>query len=258
MKKVYLIGALLSFGLLAEAQSFMRFEDKAFNFGAKVGFNATFPVINSLSINGKEAENIDIEYKVGYLAAVFCRVNIERFFLQPSFSWHRSEGNIRFSIPQSLAWQYTEGDIRFNIPQTENSLPDGTNTQMPIGKNRITYKSATLEVPVMIGYYLVKEGPYALSMMFGPNIKYNYKTRYSTDMTDRPREFEDDNTPFGISIAAGLGVSIWRLFLDFSYEFGLNEVASDFREIGTEANQKGTLNIEKRTNIMSFSLGFLF
>ena len=58
MKKVYLIGALLSFGLLAEAQSFMRFEDKAFNFGAKVGFNATFPVINSLSINGKEAENI--------------------------------------------------------------------------------------------------------------------------------------------------------------------------------------------------------
>ena len=67
MKKVYLIGALLSFGLLAEAQSFMRFEDKAFNFGAKVGFNATFPVINSLSINGKEAENIDIEYKVGYL-----------------------------------------------------------------------------------------------------------------------------------------------------------------------------------------------
>ena len=34
MKKVYLIGALLSFGLLAEAQSFMRFEDMAFNFGA--------------------------------------------------------------------------------------------------------------------------------------------------------------------------------------------------------------------------------
>ena len=35
MKKVYLIGALLSFGLLAEAQSFMRFEDKAFNFEPK-------------------------------------------------------------------------------------------------------------------------------------------------------------------------------------------------------------------------------
>ena len=41
MKKVYLIGALLSFGLLAEAQSFMRFEDKAFNFGS--GIQRHFP-----------------------------------------------------------------------------------------------------------------------------------------------------------------------------------------------------------------------
>ena len=224
MKKIYLILLILPFCFSANAQKFIKIEDKTFNWGGKVGVNAALPIVKSLTIDNQEMEDIRLQYKVGYQAAVFARVNIDRF----------------------------------NIPQTENSLPDGTNTQMPIGKNRITYKSATLEVPVMIGYYLVKEGPYALSMMFGPNIKYNYKTRYSTDMTDRPREFEDDNTPFGISIAAGLGVSIWRLFLDFSYEFGLNEVASDFREIGTEANQKGTLNIEKRTNIMSFSLGFLF
>ena len=241
MKKIYLILLILPFCFSANAQKFIKIEDKTFNWGGKVGVNAALPIVKSLTIDNQEMEDIRLQYKVGYQAAVFARVNIDRFYIQPS-----------------LAWQYTEGDIRFNIPQTENSLPYGTNTQLPIGKNRITYKSATLEVPVMIGYYLVKEGPYALSMMFGPNIKYNYKTRYSTDMTDRPREFEDDNTPFGISIAAGLGVSIWRLFLDFSYEFGLNEVASDFREIGTEANQKGTLNIEKRTNIMSFSLGFLF
>lgn len=96
-------------------------------------------------------EDIRLQYKVGYQAAAFARVNIDRFYIQPS-----------------LAWQYTEGDIRFNIPQTESSLPDGTNTQMPIGKNRITYKSATLEVPVMVGYYLVKEGPYALSRCSAP------------------------------------------------------------------------------------------
>ena len=241
MKKIYLILQTYVFHLLIVYRQ--RFDNRE----RGIDSNFSSPVeclvfdLDKLLGVGRETEWKYQQYKVGYQAAVFARVNIDRFYIQPS-----------------LAWQYTEGDIRFNIPQTENSLPDGTNTQMPIGKNRITYKSATLEVPVMIGYYLVKEGPYALSMMFGPNIKYNYKTRYSTDMTDRPREFEDDNTPFGISIAAGLGVSIWRLFLDFSYEFGLNEVASDFREIGTEANQKGTLNIEKRTNIMSFSLGFLF
>lgn len=164
MKKIYLILLILPFCFSANAQKFIKIEDKTFNWGGKVGVNAALPIVKSLTIDNQEMEDIRLQYKVGYQAAVFARVNIDRFYIQPS-----------------LAWQYTEGDIRFNIPQTENSLPDGTNTQMPIGKNRITYKSATLEVPVMIGYYLVKEGPYALSMMFGPNIKYNYKTRYSTE-----------------------------------------------------------------------------
>ena len=225
MKKVYLIGALLSFGLLAEAQSFMRFEDKAFNFGAKVGFNATFPVINSLSINGKEAENIDIEYKVGYLAAVFCRVNIERFFLQPSFSWHRSEGNIRFSIPQSLP---------------ENNMLSNTSATTDL----LMMKTSSLEVPIMVGYNLVKKGPYGLSLMVGPKLKYNYKIAY---------------TPFGVNIATGVGVSIGRLFFDFVYEFGLNQVESDFEKVNNPVPEINyDINIDKRTNVMSISLGVLF
>lgn len=245
MKKIHLILLFLltlSFCLPVKAQKFITLEDKTFNWGGKVGVNAAFPIIQSLTIDNQEMEDVRLQYKVGYQAAVFARVNINRFYIQPS-----------------LSWQHTEGDIRFNIPQNMGALPDGSLSQIPIGKNRISYKSSTLELPVMIGYYLVKEGPYALSMMFGPNVKYNYKTRYNTDMADTPREFEDDNTPFRISIAAGLGISIGRLFLDFNYEFGLNEVASDFREIGhTDIRSDRSLNIEKRTNLMSFSLGFLF
>lgn len=241
MKRLYLLLWMLPLCLSAFAQEFIKIEEKAFNWGGEIGVNAAIPVVKSLTIDDREMEDIRLQYQVGYQAALFSRINIDRFYLQPS-----------------LVWRYTEGDIRFNIPQEENSLPEGTDTPTPIGRNRITYKSATIEIPVMVGYYLIKEAPYALSVMFGPNAKYNYKTRYSTDLTDSPREFEDDNTPFSISLAAGLGVSIGRLFLDFSYEFGLNEVASDFREIGTGTQPKGALSIEKRTNIMSFSLGFLF
>ena len=224
MKKVYLIGALLSFGLLAEAQSFMRFEDKAFNFGAKVGFNATFPVINSLSINGKEAENIDIEYKVGYLAAVFCRVNIERFFLQPSFSWHRSEGNIRFSIPQSLP---------------ENNMMSNTSATTDL----LMMKTSSLEVPIMVG----------------PKLKYNYKIAYTVESSTTHVEYVNDNTPFGVNIATGVGVSIGRLFFDFVYEFGLNQVESDFEKVNNPVPEINyDINIDKRTNVMSISLGVLF
>lgn len=242
MKKIYLLLLILPLCFPVNAQKFISIKDKTFNWGGKVGMNAALPIVNSMTIDDVEMEDIRLQYKVGYQASVFARVNIDRFYIQPS-----------------LTWQYSEGDIRFNIPQEDNSSLDGPFAQNPVSKNRITYKAATLELPVMVGYYLVKEGPYALSMMFGPNIKYNYKNRYSTSLTDMPREFVDNSTPFGISLAAGLGVSIWRLFFDFSYEFGLNEVASDFREISNnEVSKEGALSIDKRTNIMSFSLGFLF
>lgn len=240
MRKYYLIGALLSCCLLAGAQGIMRVEDKAFNFGAKVGFNATFPVLNSLSINGKEAENIDIEYKVGYLAAIFCRVNIERFFLQPSFSWHRSEGNIRFTIPQTLS---------------EENFQNNT----MVSSDLLMMKTNSLEVPIMVGYNLVKNGPYGLSLMIGPKFKYNYKLAYTVESSSTQIDYVNENTPFGLNIATGVGVSIGRLFFDFVYEFGLNQVESDFERVDNPVPEINyDINIDKRVNVMSISLGFLF
>lgn len=242
MKKCYLILFLFLSCLFIHAQKFISIDDKAFNWGGKVGFNSTFPIINSLEISDVEAKDIRLQYKVGYLAAVFCRINMNKFFMQPSLAWH-----------------YSEGDIRFNISQeTDNSINSGVQPSPHVPGNQLKYRTATLEMPIMIGYYLVKEGPYALSMMVGPNIKYNYKTRYTTNFTDSPREYSSDSTPYGINIATGLGVSIWRLFFDFTYEFGLNHVESDFKEIKTNLPPEGNITINKRTNVMSFSLGVLF
>lgn len=246
MKKIYPLLLAMLCSLPTFSQNLIEMKENAFNWGGKVGLNAAFPIINSLTINNVEMENIRLQYQVGFQVAVFARVNINRFYIQPS-----------------LGWQYTEGDIRFNYPQEEgeNSFPD-ISIQNPLFGNQITYKTATLEMPVMIGYYLVKENPYALSLQFGSAIKYNYKTRYSTNLTDQPREFEEESTPFGIGFVAGVGVSIGRLFFDFNYEFSLNEVASDFREINNNNNYQdsegGALRIDKRTNILNFSLGFLF
>lgn len=240
MRKFYLIAASLAFCLMAGAQGIMQVKDKAFNFGAKVGFNATFPVVNSLTINDKEVENVSLEYKVGYLAAVFCRVNIERFFIQPSVSWHRSEGNIRFSIPQ-------------NIPDDAVKLPSNEDiTQLGI-------KTNSLEVPVMIGYNLVKQGAYGLSVMAGPKLKYNYKVNYLFESNTLHHEYVSDSDPFGINITAGVGVSIGRLFFDFIYEFGLSQADSNFTQVNTPVPENNlNIAIDKRVNTMSISLGFLF
>lgn len=235
MKKSLLLLFMFFLGISVQAQKFISIEDKAFNFGAKVGFNSTFPIVNSLKIDDVEAENIRLQYKVGYQASMFCRINIDRFFIQPDLSWYR-----------------TEGDILFSLPET------GASASNNAGDDQLRLKSSSLELPVMIGYYLVKEGPYALSMMVGPKFRYNYKLRYTTHFSEVTNEYINDNTPFGIGIATGLGVSIWRLFFEFSYEFGLNQIESDFKDKSSQLPVERTISLDKRTNMMSFSLGFLF
>lgn len=238
MKKIFLLLFMFFAGISIQAQKFIQIDDKAFNFGAKVGFNSTSPIVNSLSIDDVEAENIRLQYKVGYQASIFCRINIDRFFIQPDLSWYR-----------------TEGEIFFSLPQVESA---DASTNIHTGNDLLKIRSASLELPVMIGYYLVKEGPYALSFMAGPKLKYNYKQRYTTHFSELTNEYINDNTPFGIGIATGLGVSIWRLFFEFTYEFGINQIESDFKDKSSQLPVERTISIDKRTNMMSFSLGFLF
>ncbi len=88
MKKILLLLPVFFLCISANAQKFIQIEDKAFNFGAKVGVNSTFPIVNSLTIDDVKAENIRLQYKVGYQASVFCRINIDRFFIQPDLSWY--------------------------------------------------------------------------------------------------------------------------------------------------------------------------
>ena len=104
MKKIYLLLLILPLCFPVNAQKFISIKDKTFNWGGKVGMNAALPIVNSLTIDDVEMEDIRLQYKVGYQASVFARVNIDRFYIQPSLTWQYSEGDIRFNIhsPQTL------------------------------------------------------------------------------------------------------------------------------------------------------------
>lgn len=218
------------------AQELPQVHNKVFNFGATVGFSAALPVINSITINDVRMEDIEVLNKVGYTASVFGRINISNFFIQPSFSWTHSYSNIAFSLPQT--------------PEEAS----GT-----INRQEMDIKIKSLEMPVLIGWNVIKEEEYALSIMAGPKFKYNYHVSYTPRMSNATQEFINDSSPFDLSIAAGVGVSIWRLFFDFVYEFGLNQVESDFKDGLTHLPLPETnTTIDKRINVLSFSIGFLF
>jgi hypothetical protein len=231
-----LLTGLLS--LPTNAQRILHKADKVFNWGGKIGCNSLFSNIGSLSINDVQMENVQQKYKVGYQASLFGRVNIDRFFIEPSVTWQHAESDIFFDIP-------TEYD------DTQRSVYD------IYPENRLRYKYKTVEIPVMIGYNIVKEDQYALSLSAGPAIRYNYKLDLNTSLKESFTVDEDENTPLGLGISLGVGASIGRLFLDFVYQFGINEVDSEFHKIKTAENE-WTLQLKKRTNVLNFSLGFMF
>lgn len=220
----------------------MNIQGKTFNMGATVGFNSIFPIINSIQVDGIELENIHLTYKVGHQASLFFRINVDRFFIQPSFSW-----------------QYSEGDIHFDMLPKEVQSDPLANSATILQTNRLEMTKKALQVPVHIGYHIVRQGPYGLSFTAGPTFKYNYNVSYQSLSPEAGHVFISESNPFGMNIGMGISVQIWSFFFDFSYEFGLNQTESDFRskqeEIPVLSNN---IHIDKRTNVLSFSLGIVF
>jgi len=235
MQKLHLILICLFCFLSVQAQEVFYTKDKRFNWGGTIGLKSTLPVIHSITIDGHQADNIHLQYKVGYLASLFCRINIDRVFLQPSISWHHFSSDIRFTLPLE------EGNV--------NPVTDYDNLEI---------KTKALEVPMLLGYNIVKEGPYGLSLMAGPKVSYKYNTRYNFNLSGAETTLSKNSDLFDINIVMGVGVSIWRLFFDFTYELGLNKTESDFMNVTSREVSNYDIAINKRVNVMSFSLGFLF
>ena len=79
IKKISFILILFSFCFQAKAQKFItNYEEKTFNWGGKIGLNAAIPIVESITINGIEMENINQQYKVGYEASIFGNTHKEK------------------------------------------------------------------------------------------------------------------------------------------------------------------------------------
>lgn len=220
------------------AQNILMDYDRTYYLAVRVGFNSAFPLIQEFNIDDKRISDYRIHYKVGYMAAVTFSVNFNRFVIQPSVCWYRSNAEIQFTHPQ-----FNSLDVIANSLEETLLLDSEVNS---------------LEVPVLIGYHIVKEGPYAMSLKFGPKGIYRYRSDYGINSSAVSLQHEGDNIPYSINFVSAVGVSIGRLFLDFSYEFGLHTVHSDFSYTDVLTGDVGTIYLSQRTNKLSFSLGFLF
>lgn len=206
--------------------------------GMKGGFNSTMMFIDNLSYGDQKISDIENNYKVGYTATIFSRINIKNsHFIQPEVSYVISHGSISMSNLQSNAAILKDNAI-------------------------VKTKISSLEVPILYGYKFIDSYPYGMSFFLGPKIAWTIKKQTSCEYSGFYQEnIQETINPLNYSAVIGLGVNISNIFFDFRYEIGCNNITQSVvydKESTIEPYNEKELTMKKHKNVLGFSVGFIF
>jgi hypothetical protein len=204
-----------------------------FNVGMKAGFQAVTYNDPEFEIEGYEFDTNNIQSnKIGYAISPFARMTFGKFYLQTEATFGITNHSFDFHDVQ--------------LPEDAIFKP-----------NNIIYNLTTycMQVPILVGYNFIQQDGCGLGVFTGPRTKFVF-----TSMSDQQFEhfkYEDleevlkDKTYYW---EIGLGIKIYRVFLDLTYDIGLTKASSHI--ISKSAGKTFTSN--RRDNVLSFSVGFIF
>ena len=209
-----------------------------FNVGVRAGFNSSMFFTDRFTINGEGLEGMQNNYKVGYIATVFTRINLKKqHFIQPEISYAISQGSISMS----------------NLRENATILEDNA---------LIKTKMSSLEIPVLYGYKFIDSYPYGMSFFLGPKIAWTIKKQSSSEYSGfYQKNITENIRPLNYSAVLGIGVNISNIFFDFRYEIGCNNITQSVsydKELTAEPYNEKELTLKRRKNILSFSVGAIF
>lgn len=213
------------------------------NFGLKAGFTSTLFLVPCLVIDGVRVEEVQNNYRIGYFGSFFMRINFKQHFLQPEISYHVNRCDITFDHP----------------------LPDGAPEGTEPWQASISSEIHSIDIPVIYGYNVVKEGPYSLAVFGGPKIRY-ILTKQSGVAFDGfgYEDIHESLRPLNLSVTMGVAVTISRVFFDFRYDIGMHNISRKvtYRDAVAGNDQEAAagsgISFERRDNVLSFSLGVFF
>ena len=211
-------------------------QDPVVNYGVKTGFSSTIYEVQQFQITGIPINEYDAKSEISSFYTAFVRVNILRSYLQTELSYNISNYSIIFPTQQ---WE--SGAMSHDL-------------------SSIRTKITGLEVPLFYGYHILKEGPYGMSFYVGPKAKL-ILTDYSHHHFENfaYNSISETIRPINFSLMVGLGVNIRRMFFDFSFEYGLHNISKDFTTIdNTGYTSSDDIILDRRKNVLSFSIGFIF
>ncbi|MDO4163908.1 MAG: porin family protein [Bacteroides sp.] len=215
--------------------------DRPVNFGIKGGFTSSLFLIQHLTVNGVSIDEVQNNYKIGYFASIFMRINFGRHFLQPEVSYNINRCN-----------------ITFDKPLAEDAAVDAVPEEASI-----TSSIHSIDIPVIYGYNFIKEGPYSLAVFGGPKIRYilPHQTSVTFDNFDQT-DIHESLYNLNVSATVGVAVTISRIFFDFRYDIGLHNIskriAYGISSDDTETAVGNGIRFQRRDNVLSFSFGVFF
>jgi hypothetical protein len=207
--------------------------NKKFNFGVKGGFRSTNYMVTDFQVEDSKITDTQKNYRLGYYAALFARLNFKRNFLQTE-----------------VAYNIDRAEVLFDKNTDSN---DNTESFADVSSN-----IHTLSIPLMYGYYFIHNGPYTLSAFIGPKLEYMVKTDVSYNNFDQ-QNIHEKLHPLNVAIVAGISVSISKIFFDFRYEQETMNVSHSITYDKQDAtNSTGNIKFHRRGSALSFSFGFIF
>ena len=227
-----IFGLLLSLPLFAHAQGKEK-EKVSFNAGIKAGFQAVTYNDPEFKIDGYIFDTNNIQSnKIGYAISPFARITKGRCYLQTE---------VTFGITNHSFDFHDE-----NIAVDENFTPNPTVYDL---------RTYSLQVPILFGVNILEGERYCMSIFTGPRT--NFTLSSLTQQNFKHFKYEhleevlnDKNYYWEI----GLGIKISRVFLDITFDAGINKASSHI----ISHNDGKTFTSSRRDNILSFSVGFLF
>lgn len=224
-----------------------RHGDTPINFGVKGGFTSSLFLVSRFNVNGVPIDEVQNNYKIGYFASLFMRINFDRHFLQPEISYNINRCDITFEKP------LPEDAASVTVP---GALPEEAS---------ITSSIHSIDIPVIYGYNFIKEGPYSLAVFGGPKMRYIWDRKSDIDFKNFDRvNIREKLRPLNLSFTVGVSVTISRVFFDFRYDMGLHNisknVSSEIPAGSNAANEdpESGIRFHRRDNVLSFSFGVFF
>ena len=218
-------------GSFAFGQERYPFNRKVVNWGLKAGFNAS-AMMHLQVLQGEEEEelaNASFRNKSGTDITGFFRINLDQFFVQPELGWTRLNNDISFSIPSE------------------------DNSQQLV---ELSFKNQSVNVNGLIGYNLIKTGPFVFNVIAGSSLRYRFSSRYSILRPES--EYRDTNPsykPYGL---LGFSMNISNVHFDIRYAISLLTTNIDFDDISDKPDWLGGVSVHKLENVLSFSCGVMF